>query len=121
MRRWYPAMLLTTIVTATTPARAGDGSLEKDEIRKVVKTHIQEIRSCYNEGLSRKPTMAGKLTVDFEIAAGGEVSSSQIQQGSTLADPKVEGCVAAAVQSWKFPAPTGGSVHVSYPFEFAPG
>lgn len=120
MRRWYPAMLLTTIVTTATPARAGEGSLDKDEIREVVKTHIQEIRGCYNEGLSRKPTMAGKLTVIFEIAAGGEVSSSQIQ-GSTLADAKVEGCVAAAVQSWKFPAPDGGSVQVNYPFEFAPG
>ncbi|WAS92423.1 AgmX/PglI C-terminal domain-containing protein [Nannocystis punicea] len=114
-------MLITTIVTAATPARAGGGSLDKDEIRKVVKAHIQEIRACYNEGLTRKPTMAGKLTVDFEIAGGGEVSSSEIQQGSTLADAKVESCVATTVQTWKFPAPSGGSVQVSYPFEFAPG
>ncbi|WP_096330356.1 AgmX/PglI C-terminal domain-containing protein [Nannocystis exedens] len=114
-------MLLTAIVTAAAPAQAGGGSLDKDEIREVVKAHLQEIRACYNEGLARKPTLAGKLTVDFEIAPSGEVNSSEIQQGSTLADAKVEGCIASAVQSWKFPAPTGGSVQVSYPFELLPG
>ncbi|MDC0717281.1 AgmX/PglI C-terminal domain-containing protein [Nannocystis bainbridge] len=121
MRRLFSAGLITTIVTATGPAQAGGVPLDKEEIREVVQTHLQEVRQCYDEGLARKPTLAGKLTVDFEIVPSGEVSSSQIQQGSTIADAKVESCVAAAVQTWKFPASSDGWVQVSYPFEFVPG
>lgn len=121
MRKLFSATMIATIVMTAAPARAGGGSLDRDLIRKVVRAHISEIRHCYNEGLARNPDLAGKLTVDFEITASGDVSKSEIQAGSTLADAKVEGCVAAAVKRWKFPRPDGGAVQVSYPIEFEPG
>lgn len=120
MRRMFSALTIATVVTMAGPAQAGGGSLDREEIRKVVRAHIGEIRDCYNEGLSRDEKLAGKLMVDFQIAASGAVTSSKIGE-STLGDAKMETCVAAAVKTWKFPQPTGGSVKVSYPFEFEPG
>jgi hypothetical protein len=116
----FSIVMLAAVAMMAGPAQAGGGSVDKDQIRKVVRGHISEIRYCYNEGLSRKPELAGKLTVDFEIAASGEVSKSSVS-GSTLNDAPVESCIAAAVKSWKFPQPTGGSVDVSYPFALEPG
>ncbi|MBZ5709179.1 AgmX/PglI C-terminal domain-containing protein [Nannocystis pusilla] len=120
MRKMFSLLMLTTIVTAAAPARADEGSLDKDLIRRVVRAHIPEIRACYNEGLARKPELAGKLTVDFMIGTDGHVSSSEVQ-GSTLADATVEGCIEATVMNWLFPKPDGGVVKVSYPFAFEPG
>ncbi|MDC0715714.1 AgmX/PglI C-terminal domain-containing protein [Nannocystis bainbridge] len=112
--------MLTTIVTAAGPARADDGSLYQTLIRRVVRAHMPEVRTCYNEGLARKPALAGKLTVNFEIGSDGHVLNSEAVD-STLADPKVEACVAAAVRSWLFVRPDEGTFKASYPFEFAPG
>ncbi|MCY1055396.1 AgmX/PglI C-terminal domain-containing protein [Nannocystis sp. SCPEA4] len=117
--KMFSLLMLTTIVTAAAPARA-DETLYQSLIRRVVRAHLPEVRTCYNEGLARKPELAGKLTVDFEIGTDGHVISSKVKD-STLADATVEGCVAATVQGWLFVRPDEGTVKVSYPFEFAPG
>jgi len=121
MRKMFSALMLTTIVTAAGPAQAGEGQLDKDLIRRVVRAHLPEIRTCYNEGLARKPELAGKLTVDFTVGPDGHVSGSEIQAGSTVGDATVEACIQSTVLKWLFPKPDGGSVAVSYPFELAPG
>lgn len=121
IRNWCSVMVLGAIVTAAAPARAGGGSLDKALIRKVVQAHIDEVRHCYNEGLARKPDLAGKLTVDFTISKSGDVSASEVRAGSTVGDAKVEACIAAAVKSWVFPKPEGDAVVVSYPFALEPG
>ena len=121
MRKMFSALMLTTIVTAAGPAHAGEGQLDKDLIRRVVRAHLPEVRTCYNEGLARKPELAGKLTVDFTIGIDGHVSASKIKAGSTLGDATVEACIESTVMKWLFPKPDGGWVVVSYPFEFEPG
>ena len=120
MRTTSAVMMAAAVMMTATPARAGKGSLDKDTIRTVVRAHISEIRQCYNEGLQRKPELAGKFNIDFEIAENGEVTASKVS-GSTLNDTTVEACMAATAKSWKFPAPTGGSVAVTYPFVVEPG
>lgn len=120
MRRMFSTLTMATVVMMASPAQAGGGTLDKTAIREVVRAHIQEIRHCYNEGLARNPDMAGSVTVAFEIASSGAVTSSAIK-ASTLGDAKVETCVAAAVKSWTFPQPSGGSVQVDYPIAFEPG
>lgn len=120
MRRMFSVLTMATVAMTAAPAQAGGGTLDRDAIRKVARAHIDEIRHCYNEALLRKPELAGKLMVDFHIEADGAVSSSAIKE-STLGDAKMETCVAGVVKAWKFPQPKGGSVQVSYPFEFEPG
>jgi TonB family protein len=92
------------------------GSLDPDIIRRVVRAHLAEVRACYNKGLTKDPTLAGKLTVTFTITPDGSVSSSRVKD-STVADPDVGSCVVAATKRWSFPEPLGGgAVVVSYPF-----
>lgn len=97
------------------------GSLDKDIIRRIVRSHINEVRHCYNQGLVKDPTLAGKVEVQFVIGPSGSVSTSTIAS-STLSDGKVDKCIAKAVKRWKFPSPTGGGmVVVKYPFVLEPG
>ncbi len=94
------------------------GSLDKDVIRKVVRAHINEIRVCYNHGLARDPTLAGKVGLQFTIGPDGTVTKS-IVESSTLsaADRTTADCIAAAPLRWRFPEPEGGgSVIITYPF-----
>ena len=117
------AILSVTIIVAAalaSSASAGEGTLDKDAIRDVVRAHIGEIRGCYNQGLERDPALAGRLVVGFEITGTGAVGRSEISE-STLADAAVGTCVAQAVKTWQFPAPKGGSVAVEYPFVLEPG
>jgi outer membrane biosynthesis protein TonB len=97
------------------------GSLDKDIIRRIVRAHINEVRYCYNQGLTRDPALAGKVSIQFTIAASGKVSVATVAD-STLSDENVANCIAKAVKRWTFPKPTGGGVVVvTYPFVLEPG
>ncbi|MCA9718997.1 MAG: AgmX/PglI C-terminal domain-containing protein, partial [Myxococcales bacterium] len=43
------------------------GALDKDIIRRIVRAHINEVRHCYNQGLSKDPNMKGRVAVQFTI------------------------------------------------------
>ncbi|MEM6990210.1 MAG: AgmX/PglI C-terminal domain-containing protein [Myxococcota bacterium] len=101
----------------------GDGkaSLAPEAIRKVVRSHVQDVRRCYNQGLARRPTLAGRVAVRFVIGPDGAVRSAELS-GSSLGDDKVEQCIVRATRTWTFPKPTGkGTVTVTYPFVLSPG
>jgi biopolymer transport protein ExbD len=96
------------------------GDLDADIIRRIVRAHLNEVRTCYRAGLDKDPKLAGSVTIDFVIAASGKVSSSVVAS-SDLADASVANCIAKAVKRWVFPKPKpAGEVKVSYPFELAP-
>lgn len=98
-----------------------DGPLDKDIIRRIARAHINEVRSCYNAGLNKDPTVAGTVTIEFTIAADGFVSTSKVAE-SDLSDAKVGECIAKVAKRWQFPKPTGGGeVRVLYPFLLNPG
>jgi TonB family protein len=96
------------------------GTLDKEIIRRIIRRHMNEVRFCYEQGLARQPSLAGRLVVSFMISPKGQVMSS-LMQSATFNAPSVSSCVVQAVKRWDFPAPTGGGlVQVSYPFQFAP-
>lgn len=97
------------------------GSLDEGEIRRVVHGHVTQAKACYNAGLAKDPTLAGKIVVNFTIDPDGAVKNATIKE-DTLADASVGTCVRKAVLGWSFPKPVGGGlVVVSYPFVFATG
>lgn len=96
------------------------GRAEKDVIRRIVRAHINEVRFCYHEGLTRDAGLRGRVVVDFQILETGAVGQSAVQP-STLADKDVGECIAEAVKRWTFPKPVEGAVQVSYAFELDPG
>ncbi len=96
------------------------GSLDKEIIRRIVRRHLNEVRYCYQQALTRRPTLEGRLVTQFTIAPTGQVLAAVVQS-STLREISVEACVVNAVKRWEFPAPDhGGLAMVSYPFTFAP-
>lgn len=94
------------------------GSLPKEVIRRVVQTHINEVKDCYEAQLTTNKDLAGKVMVRFVINPNGKVTESAIEE-SSLKNTKVETCIADAIRNWEFPQPAGGKVVVSYPFVLA--
>lgn len=125
MRTTFLTICATMMMFGAT-ARAGDkaeikGNLDKDQIRDVVRDHINEVRVCYNQVLEGAPETKAKLVIDFTIGSDGAVKKSAVGAGSE-GPAQLGECVTAAVRTWKFPAPKGGGeVVVAYPFLFEPG
>jgi len=96
------------------------GSLDKEIIRRIIRRHINEVKYCYEQELTKKPELGGRIMVQFTIAASGQVIAS-VLQNSTMGNAKVENCTVQAVRRWEFPKPLGGGiVIVSYPFVLTP-
>jgi outer membrane biosynthesis protein TonB len=94
------------------------GALDKSLIDRVVKSHLAQIRFCYEKELNKNPKLFGKIIVKFVIAKNGSVSSATTK-ASTMKNPIVEQCVNKRFLRMKFPSPKGGGiVIVSYPFVF---
>ena len=98
-----------------------DGAMDKDLIRRIVRAHINDVRSCYKRGLTKNPNLMGRVAVKFTIAGGGAVESAEVAE-SSVSDVDVGTCMAKAVRRWKFPkSKDGKSVSVVYPFTLSPG
>jgi TonB family protein len=96
------------------------GSLDKEIIRRIIRRHINEVKYCYEQELTKKASLGGRIMVQFTIAASGQVIAS-VLQNSTMGNARVENCTVQAVRRWEFPKPLGGGiVIVSYPFVLTP-
>lgn len=95
-----------------------EGGLDKELIAQVIQNNINQIRHCYEQGLLRTKTLAGKVIVSFTINSGGGVAKAGVKT-SSLGAPNVETCLTGQILSWKFPNPKlGRLVDVTYPFVF---
>lgn len=125
--RWSASLLVAFVVVALTgsafakpeePKVTGPlGSLDKELISKVVHDNRDQVRSCYEQAIAKAP-VEGKLLMDWTIATTGAVKDVSASPSSTLKG-EVVSCIVNAVSGWKFPAPKGGEVHVTYPFSFS--
>jgi TonB family protein len=98
-------------------APAVDGELDPSLVSKEVRARIGAIKACYERALKRNPNLSGKVKVRWTITAAGTVSSVDIEEDS-MGDSEVSSCIKGLVARWRFPAPSGGSVEVVYPFVF---
>jgi hypothetical protein len=111
-----PRRAMVPEVTAEPPHVRG--SLDKEIIRRIVRQHMNEVKFCYDQELPRKPTLAGRIAVQFAISPVGQVITS-VMQSTSMDDARVENCVVNAVRRWEFPRPVGGGIAiVIYPFSF---
>ncbi len=95
------------------------GSLDRTQIDSVIKQRLPMIRHCYQKCLQADPGLAGKVVVEFTIAADGTVEKAEISS-STVNDETLEQAILEVIEKLVFPAPPGGgSVVVSYPFVFS--
>ncbi len=98
-----------------TDESAPRGTLDAEVVRSTVRSHIQEVRFCYEQRLAANPNLTGRVVVHFDIRPSGRVGLAEVGS-TTLQDPETEACILAAVRSWRFPQPVGGHVGVNYPF-----
>ena len=96
------------------------GGLVSSVTQRVVRQNFGRFRGCYEAGLKRNPSLAGRVTTRFVIGRSGAVMN--VARGpSDLPDPKVVNCVVQAYRHLSFPAPENGIVTVSYPISFSGG
>ena len=102
-----------TGIAAATEVR---GTIDKAEIQRVVRMHINDVKRCYEQGLQRRPDLEGKVVLKFTIGKTGTVVAATVAL-TTLNDRQVEQCITSAALRWTFPKPTGeGLAVISYPF-----
>jgi FHA domain len=94
------------------------GSMDPELIRRVVRSHHDQLKYCYDNALTKNPKLTGKVSVRWIITEGGTVASSNVVS-STTNTPDLDRCIAGRVLTWIFPKPKGGGVAVvTYPFVF---
>src|SRR5262245_175847 len=100
-----------------TEAPAVDGELDPNMVAKEVRRRLGAIKACYERALKRNPNLSGKVVIHWTITQAGTVSGVDVEQ-DTLGDAEVASCIKSLIARWRFPAPSGGSVDVSFPFVF---
>ncbi|GAB4198852.1 MAG: hypothetical protein OHK0013_08450 [Sandaracinaceae bacterium] len=90
------------------------GGLSREDIRRTVRRHINEVRFCYEQELMSRPDLEGRIAVQFLVNPDGSVlTSSVVDQSGPVGD--VGSCVSQSVRRWTFPA-SEGPTRVTYPF-----
>ncbi len=105
------------------PARAErgpfTGASAPSRIRRVVFAHKGALQACYEIEAQKDPTLKGGVSVAWTIDASGAVTSAGLA-GSSIHNPRVEGCVLRQVKNWHFPSSDGVS-QATFPFSFGIG
>lgn len=104
-------------IGAAKAAAPGQG-LSPDAIQRVVMSRYGAFRACYDSAAAQDPSLSGTVSVSFKIAPGGSVQSANVA-GSSLGNPRVEGCVLRQIKRLQFPAADKGS-SATFPFAFKP-
>lgn len=95
-----------------------NGPVDRNEIQRVIRSHLSKVTYCYEKELTKNPTLEGKLLIELTISATGAVSHAAEADGP-FPDKRVSDCVVKEIEKLKFPAPLGGGiVKVRYPFVF---
>jgi len=93
--------------------------MDREAIRRVIREHMAEIRSCYERELQRAPNLYGKLVLEWDIGESGRVERTGVKDNS-MESQTVPECILAHLKTWKFPVPPSNQIgRVSYPFVFS--
>lgn len=104
-------------LTVAKAAAPGQG-LAPNAISRVVMSRYGAFRACYDSAAAQDPNLSGTVNVSFRIAPGGSVQSASIA-GSSLRNPRVEGCMLRQFKRLQFPAADKGT-SAAFPFVFKP-
>ncbi len=98
-------------------ASDGRGELDRSGIALGIRAKMDTYKGCYQRQLQRTPNIQGMVTVEFIIEEDGIVSRARVASTS-LKNPQVEQCIVQNLEGSQFPVPRGGTVVVTYPFNF---
>ena len=91
------------------------GDLPAPVVERILRQRLGMLRMCYQAGLNRTPSLAGRLNARFVIGQNGEVISV-LDGGDDLTDPSVVSCMLNALRGARYPEPgSSGYVTVAVP------
>lgn len=94
------------------------GSIDREAVRRVIRSILSEIKSCYERQLRSNSSLEGKVVIQFEIEEQGRVRVAKTKS-SSLNSSEVESCVASRIKEQRFPEPPSGvTAVVDFPFVF---
>ncbi len=94
------------------------GTIDRDEVRRVILANKRTIQNCYNIALARNPELYGKIVLSWTIEEKGRVSNATVKS-SSVDNPAVANCILEHLKTWKFPDPPPDTVgQVAFPFVF---
>lgn len=98
----------------------GPGEMElsyySSQVRYVMRRYYaSRAQSCFDRATRNTPTLSGQVVVAMTIGDDGNVSSARATRNST-GDDDLGTCLSRQVESWRFPAPPGGSLQMTIPF-----
>jgi hypothetical protein len=97
------------------------GKITADDVERAIRTNYGRLRTCYELGLAKVPTLSGLVRTKFVVDASGSVISSE-DAGSELPDVEVVSCIARAYRGILFAKPSDGrNATVTVPMVFQPG
>jgi hypothetical protein len=97
--------------------RNAKDSAEASRIAGRIESQLQEVREQYRQEVVKNPTLAGALTLQFNIAPSGEVSQVR-ELSSRLNDPDFKKAILAEVPKWSFAEMVDENLTVTCPLLF---
>ncbi len=92
------------------------GTDESDNVQKIIRRYISQIRYCYQRILSRDPSLKGVVSVQVKVEQGGKVQRTLVGQ-DTVQNSAVSSCVAIRFKRMRFPENMADSeFHVWFQF-----
>lgn len=97
-----------------------DGTIDKEAIRRVIRSNKHELQGCYERALNtleKGRKLEGKIVLSWEIVTNGHAKNVKVKS-SSLGNTQVENCIRDRLASWTFPDPPPGLTAVveAYPF-----
>lgn len=113
-----------TISVAGVPTeKIAVSTIDPDAIRRLLRDHIPQFRSCYQNELDRTKEaegFQGVMNFKFIIGAEGRVTKSAVTSDEIKSD-SVRDCMKNVLHGIRFPAPKGGrTVEVNQPMNLYP-
>jgi outer membrane biosynthesis protein TonB len=97
----------------------GGGCINRDLLRNVIRSHMEQVRYCYELALGRNPGLEGKVKMQIQISEAGRVRAALVLEGIAGQD-ELSDCIASRIRTWVFPR-LKSEVTVTYPFVFRRG
>lgn len=109
--------------TAAPPAAAAappaddlqvSGDIDRELVRRVIRTHMGQIKGCYEKSLQANPSLQGKVTVTFTIEKDGTVKTAKAEG----VEDNLDRCIEGRFKTLAFGKATSTATIV-YPFSFS--
>lgn len=96
----------------------GQGWVEMKLVEKAIYDNNRILRGCFEEAKQDDKRLAGTLWLTLTLGVDGRARGAVREGRSTLEHAGLQKCLERRLSTIRFPAPEGGPVTFSYPFEF---